>query len=166
MLGETLPDSVVEDSLSDAQATQLFGQPLQPPPPPVRRKPTEVEITKTAEGVLGAVATKRSEPEGGPDAKNAKMDDMGTISAQLHAIAAQLTVLPVLNANMASLKIKQDLIEQKVNNFENIVDDKISPIATRLAEVENQLKSGSCKSSSGGSSAGGGGGGCNGWLNN
>ena len=52
------------------------------------------------------------------------MDDMGTISAQLHAIAAQLTVPPVLNANMASLKAKQDLIEQKVNNFENIVDDK------------------------------------------
>ena len=137
MLEETLPDSG-EDLFPDAQAqTQLFSQELIPPPPPSRRRQPLANITKTAEGVLGAVAAKRSEPEGGPEPKKAKMDDMSSISAQLHAIAAQLTVLPVLNANMASLKHKQDLIEQKVNTFEKIVGDQISPIAVCLAEVEN-----------------------------
>ena len=153
---ETLPDSGEDFLYPDAQAqTLLFSQELIPPPPPSRRRQPVVTITQTAEGVLGAVAAKRSEPEGGPDPKKAKMDDMTSISAQLQAIAAQLTMLPVLTSNMAGLKQKQDLIEQKVNHFEKSVDDQISSIAVRLAEAENQLKVGSGKSSTT-SSAGGG----------
>ena len=120
MLEETLPGSGEDFLYPDAQAqTLLFSQELIPPPPPSRRRQPEVaKLSKTAEGVLGAVAAKRSEPEAGPDPKKCKIDDMGTISAQLQAIASQLIVLPILNANMASMKLKQDLIEQKVNHFE------------------------------------------------
>ena len=117
---ETLPDSGEDFLYPDAQAqTLLFSQELIPPPPPPRRRQPVVTITKTVEGVLGAVAAKRSEPEAGPDPKKCKMDDFGSLSAQLQAIASQLTVLPILNSNMASMKLKQDLIEQKVNMFED-----------------------------------------------